>query len=170
MGYLCSSRNVEGFYNFNLIDNTPSANRGNVKSKDDGSFWKYMGGVTIIESGMSDYNNTNSLKINFNDGNGQSNLQGIIKLFTGFGVSESLPFIWQFYDGNSGKAFVIRTIQGWFSRDTKTLTLVASRSNGIVDQDFNQLKEIKSVMQLRIGVFDVNNGSQRQHIESKWDN
>jgi hypothetical protein len=168
MGYLCSSRNVENFYNFNLIDNTPSANRGQVKSKDDGSFWKYMGAASIGSGNSSPNANEANvmLKVMLNDNNGAENNRGLNKLISEFGVSAGLPFIFQFYDGNSGKAYVVRTAN--WSIDGNMLSLTASRSNGIVDSDFNELRQVSGVMQLRVGVFDVNNGSQRQHIESKW--
>lgn len=164
MGYLCSTKNVEGFYNFNLIDNTPSANKGNVRTKDEGSYWKYMGAASIV-SGITNESN-NMLKVKFNDGNGDGNKTGLNKLISGFGVSAQLPFIFQFYDGNTGKAFVFRTAN--WSISGNELSLTGSKSNGIVVGDFNQLKEIKSVMQLRVGVYDVNNGTQRNNIESKW--
>jgi hypothetical protein len=163
MGYLCSSRNVEGFYN-TLMDNTPSANKGNVQSKDNSAFWQYLGTISIVNSTSNESNHM--MKIKFNDNNGDRNKKGLNNLVSGFGVTEQLPFIFHFLDAASGKAFVIRTAN--WSVSGNELSLTASRAKGIVDSDFNEFKKVGSQTQLRVGVFDVNNGSQRQGIESKF--
>lgn len=164
MGYLCSSRNVENFYETGLKDSASSANRGQVKSKDDGSFWKYMGSVSI---NSSDQGSTSSLRLRCNDNNLADNQRGINKLISGFGVSEGLPFIFHFHapDGNS---YVMRSSPSNVKFEGNELVIHSPRGSGIHDNDFDKLKRVQGAIQLRVGVFDINNGSQRQNIESKW--
>jgi hypothetical protein len=163
MGYLCSTKNVEGFYN-TLIDNTPSANKGNVQSKDNSAFWQYLGTISIVSAITNESNHM--IKLKFNDNNGDRNKKGLNNLVRNFGVSAQLPFIFHFLDGASNKAFVIRTAN--WSVSGNELSLTASKSNGIVESDFVEFKKVGNQTQLRVGVFDINNGSQRQGIESKF--
>lgn len=164
ISYMCSPKTMEHFEN--LIDNTNSANRNQVKGKDaEGNPWHYCGGVQIVSS---DQNERNSfLVLNLVDNNGSNIKTGLEKLKTGFGVSDSLPFIFHFHNGSNGKSFVFRRPE--VSINNNQLTLNGSRINSIVDSDFSQLKTQKEVMQLRVGVYDIHNGSQRQNVNQQWD-
>lgn len=165
MGYLCSStRIVENFST--LIDTNTSANFNQVKHKDaPGNPWHYLGGGSIVGSNQNE--NTSILTLNFLDGNGEGNNIGLQKLISGFGVSDALPFIFHLYDGVSKNAYVIRKPR--WNINGNILTLSAFRGkDGIMDNDFTPLRQLKGGLELRVGVYDINNGSQRHNIDEKW--
>jgi len=166
IGYLCSSsKNVEHF-TATLIDTNTSANFNQVKDKDaPGNPWHDLGGGVIASSNQNE--NTSILTLNFTDNNGDLNNIGLQKLAYGFGVNANLPFIFHFYDGAAQIVFVIR--KPTWSIKGNTLTLSAYRGkDGIMDNDFIGLRELKTKLELRVGVYDINNGSQRLKIDEKW--
>jgi len=165
IGYMCSPPKTREHFE-NLIDNTNSTNRNQVKNKDDeGNPWHYSGGVTVSSSNQDQ--NTSYLVLNLVDNNGSNIQTGLEKLKTGFGVSDSLPFIFHFHNSSNGKSFVFR--RPAVAINNNELILAGSRTNSIVDADFNELKTQQGTMQLRIGVYDINNGSQRQNVNQQWD-
>ena len=167
IGYLCaSSKNVEHFTDFTLIDTNNSANFNQVKHKDAvGNPWHYLGGGVITGSNQNE--NTSILTLSFTEGNGKKNNIGLHSLVKGFDMTDSLPFIFHFYDDTSKLAYVIRKPK-WSINDN-LLTLSTFRGkDGIMDNDFTPLRQVKSVMQLRVGIYDIHNGSQRLDIDKKW--
>jgi len=155
-----SNKNIEPFDN--LIDNTPSTNRGQVKDKDaPGNPWHYCGRVTISSSNQNE--NNAFLYLNLVDNNESVLKADLSKLRSNFGVSNSLPFIFHFYNSNNSNTFVFRNpIE--LSINNNQLTLIGSRATSIVDSDFSKLKVQQGTMELRVGIYDINNGSQKQNI------
>jgi hypothetical protein len=159
MGYLCSSvsRNVEGFDNGELFD---KFNRNTVKPKDDATFWKYLGAVSI---NSSDQDMAHSkLYLNVSSpflGEIITGLNNIKKNINDIN-EDSLPLIFLFFKDN--KSYVMRTTK--FSANGDQLLIEASRSNGIHDDDFKVLKQIGDGIQLRVGVASTQDNSQRGNI------
>ena len=164
IGYLCSSSNIVEHFAPTLIDTNTSANFNQVKQISDNA-WHSLGSCVITGSNQNEA--TSALTLNFTTGNGKKNKIGLERLITGFGVSNSLPFIFHFLDEASQTAYVIRK-PTWDINDN-TLNLSAFRGkDGIMDSDFISLRNLKTTLELRVGVYDINNGSQRQNIYEKW--
>ena len=161
MGYLCSSRKVEGFDNGELVD---KFNRNTVKDKEEADFWKYLGAVSI---NSSDQDMAHSkLYLNVSSpylGEIITGLNNIKKNVSGIN-EDSLPFIFLFH--KDGKSYVMRTTR--FSTSGEQLLIEASREKGIHDEDFKQLKQIGSGIQLRVGVASTEDNSQRGNMQNNF--
>ena len=167
MGYLCSSgsRNVEGFEveGFKLVDNT---NLNNVKSKDtDGQCWGYLGGVQITSSNVEG-DQTRTLNLKFVENNGAINVRRLNKLKSEFGVSDGLPFIFHF--NVNGTFYVFRTNQNGPQIDGNNMKLQTKASMMNID-DFTELKNKSGTLELRVGIYDRDNKSQRETVRSVFE-
>jgi len=159
MGYLCSTKNVEGFFQLN---DTTKLN--DVKNKDsEGQFYGYLGGVKII-SAVVEGDLSRTLILNFEDKNGATNSTKLNKLTQELGVNNSLPFIFHF--NNQGAFYVFRTTNASINGNTLTLK---TGVNMINNEDFDKFKKLTTLLELRVGVYDINNRSQRDSVRTIWE-